>query len=270
MKYIINKTVVFDSNELTLYLYENMQIVARLTKPATRLLLTLIQNSGVSVSRDTLLENVWLTYGFTASNAGLNNYISELRKAFSSLGYNHELIITIPKLGFRFESEIDIEDSAVISSKSKPAEEEETVSAISEDAALKTVLVKPNGRETTSSSHRKVYSFLAGITFVILCIFLFKKISNDNYISHKIAKIDNCNVYIIGRDFQKNDVLSKVNAVLKRENVDCTNLQSDVFYLEDRIDERTVRADLISVCSKSDNERYDTCFNIKSQRNTSK
>ena len=80
MKYIVNKTVVFDSNEMTLYLYENTQIVTRLTKPATRLLLTLIQNSGVNVNRDTLLENVWLTYGFTASNAGLNNYISELRK----------------------------------------------------------------------------------------------------------------------------------------------------------------------------------------------
>lgn len=269
MKYIINKTIVFDSNELTLYLYENTQIVARLTKPATRLLLTLIQNSGVNVNRDTLLENVWLTYGFTASNAGLNNYISELRKAFSSLGYNHELIITIPKLGFRFESEIDILDSDVISSKSKPAEEE-TVSSISEDAAPKTVLVKPNGRETTPSSHRKVYSVLAGITFVILCIFLFKEIINDNYTSHKIAKIDNCNVYILGQAFQKNDVLSKVNAVLKREDVDCKSLPSDVFYLEDRIGKSTVRADLTSVCSKSDNERYDTCFNIKSQRNTSK
>lgn len=269
MKYIINKTVVFDSNELTLYLYENTQIVARLTKPATRLLLTLIQNSGVNVNRDTLLENVWITYGFTASNAGLNNYISELRKAFSSLGYNHELIITIPKLGFRFESEIDILDPAVISSKSEPAEEGK-VSVISEDAALKTVPVKSGGRKRTSLPHRKVYFVLTGITLVILFAFFFKNINNDSHAYHKIAKIDNCNVYIIGQAFQKNDVLSKVNAVLKREEVDCTNLQSDVFYLEDRIGKRTVRADLISVCSKSDNDRYNTCFNIKSQRNTSK
>ncbi|ASM15410.1 winged helix-turn-helix domain-containing protein [Serratia marcescens] len=269
MKYIINKTVVFDSNELTLYLYENTQIVARLTKPATRLLLTLIQNSGVNVNRDTLLENVWITYGFTASNAGLNNYISELRKAFSSLGYNHELIITIPKLGFRFESEIDILDPAVISSKSEPAEEGK-VSVISEDAALKTVPVKSGGRKRTSLPHRKVYFVLTGITLVILFAFFFKNITNDSHAYHKIAKIDNCNVYIIGQAFQKNDVLSKVNAVLKREEVDCTNLQSDVFYLEDRIGKHTVRADLISVCSKSDNDRYNTCFNIKSQRNTSK
>ncbi|AVN32291.1 winged helix-turn-helix domain-containing protein [Serratia marcescens] len=267
MKYIVNKTVVFDSNEMTLYLYENTQIVTRLTKPATRLLLTLIQNSGVNVNRDTLLENVWLTYGFTASNAGLNNYISELRKAFSSLGYKHELIITIPKLGFRFESKIDIMDPAVISSESV---EEEKVSEISEDAAPKTVLVKLGDREITSFPHRKVYSVLTGITLVILCIFFLKNISNDSHAYHKIAKIDNCNVYIIGQVFQKNDVLSEVNAVLKREEVDCTSFPSDVFYLEDRIGKRTVRADLISVCSKSDNDRYNTCFNIKSQRNTSK
>ncbi|HEJ7990405.1 TPA: winged helix-turn-helix domain-containing protein [Serratia liquefaciens] len=269
MKYIINKSVVFDSNELTLHLYENTQIVARLTKPATRLLLTLIQNSGVSVSREELLENVWLTYGFTASNAGLNNYISELRKAFSSLGYNHELIITIPKLGFRFESEIDILDSAVISSKSGSATEEK-VSSICEDTSPETRLVKQDDHDAISPSYRKVYIILTGVTFLILCIFFLKKTSNDNYTSHKISNIDNCNVYVIGRALQNNDVLSKINTVLKKEDIDCKSLPSDVFYLEDRIGKRTVRADLISVCSKTDNERYDTCFNIKSQRNTSK
>lgn len=267
MKYIINKTVVFDSNELTLCLYENTQIVARLTKPATRLLLALIQNNRVSVTRETLLDNVWLNYGFTASNAGLNNYISELRKAFTSLGCHHELIITIPKLGFRFEAEIDILDSAVISSKSVA---EIKASSITEGAAKEIAEEKPDDHETASFSHRKLYFFLAVIIFFTLYIFFFKNSGNDNYTYHRIAKIDNCNVYSLGKLYQKNDVLSKISAVLKREDIDCKSLLSDVFYLEDRIGKHTVRADLISVCSKPDDKRYDACFNIKSQRDTSK
>ncbi|MFT1822982.1 hypothetical protein, partial [Vibrio cholerae] len=78
----------------------------------------------------------------------------------------------------------------------------------------------PNVHEAASFSYQKPHFILAAIIFFTLCLFFLKNKSNDNYAYHKIAKIDNCNVYVLGQTYQKNDVLSKVSAVLKREDID--------------------------------------------------
>lgn len=271
MKYIINKTVIFDSTELTLCLYENTQIVARLTKPATRLLLALIQKSGISITREALLENVWLTYGFTASNAGLNNYISELRKAFSSLGYDHELIITLPKLGFRFEAEIDLHDSSIIIPESLSLVEENE-SLINIEKPEETSQLPPPIIEKISISRRKELFVLAGciLIFAMSGIMILNITKKEEYDYQKITKIDNCDIYVLGKTRQPGELSERIANVLKQEAVDCKNIPSSVFYFEDRIGKNTVRADLTSVCSKDEGDHYDTCFNIKSQRNTLK
>lgn len=271
MKYIINKTVIFDSNELTLCLYENTQIVARLTKPATRLLLVLIQNNGISVTRETLLDNVWLTYGFTASNAGLNNYISELRKAFTSLGCHHELIITIPKLGFRFEAEVDLSDAGTAAPEQNLNDEENRM-LTSPDEIQEAVLIKPpTSKNEAPSKRNRNFIFLASSALFLglLGAIVLSITDSKNYDYHKIISIDRCDIYVLNKTPRLVDPAEKINFALKREGVDCKNIPSDVFYLEDRISKKNVRTDLISVCSKADNNRYDTCFNIKNQRNTS-
>ncbi|MGC2909186.1 winged helix-turn-helix domain-containing protein [Serratia marcescens] len=271
MKYIINKTVVFDSNELTLCLYENTQIVARLTKPATRLLLALIQNNRVSVTRETLLDNVWLNYGFTASNAGLNNYISELRKAFTSLGCHHELIITLPKLGFRFEAEIDLSDVGTVAPEQNQNYEENGVLTSPEEIQEAVLTKPPTSKNEAPSKRNRNFIFLASSALFLglLSAIVLNNTHHKNYDYHKIISIDRCDIYVLNKTPLLVDPAEKINFALKREGVDCKNIPSDVFYLEDRISKKNVRTDLISVCSKADNNRYDTCFNIKNQRNTS-
>lgn len=56
--------------------------------------------------RETLIKHVWEDYGFSPSSATLSNHISELRKAFEALGINKDILITVPRVGFKMEAEI--------------------------------------------------------------------------------------------------------------------------------------------------------------------
>ncbi|AGP46877.1 MULTISPECIES: winged helix-turn-helix domain-containing protein [Serratia] len=272
MKYIINKIVVFNSEELTLFLYENNQVVTRLTKPASRLLLELIQNNKKNITRDDLLERVWTTYGFTASNAGLNNYISELRKAFALLGLANEIIVTIPKLGFRFEGYIDLINPY--------AEEADITSSAEETEEKNRVDESENGEETVNrpikySSKAKIKWLitalgLAGVFILTVTTLIKWEDSDDSHPHQKIFKFNSCDVYGVGKIDSKDDLRMNIEGILNREGIDCLHSSGDVFYIEDRLNKKDVRASLISFCNKNKNNHYDACFNIKNQRNTTK
>ncbi|HBU7918333.1 TPA: winged helix-turn-helix domain-containing protein, partial [Klebsiella pneumoniae] len=106
MKYIINFTITFDPDSRLLKLRNKDQLTIELSKPATRLLIELIKNNKNEMPRETLIKHVWEDYGFSPSSATLSNHISELRKAFEALGINKDILITVPRVGFKMEAEI--------------------------------------------------------------------------------------------------------------------------------------------------------------------
>lgn len=110
MKYLINLSIIFDVDKKCLSFYDDEKIFIDLTNPAARLLIELIKNNGSEITRDNLLTRVWTDYGFADSNASLNNCISELRKAFSALGMAKKVILTIPKVGFMMDAEVQAVD----------------------------------------------------------------------------------------------------------------------------------------------------------------
>ncbi|MDE9437870.1 helix-turn-helix domain-containing protein [Xenorhabdus bovienii] len=67
----------------------------------------MLTNSNETLHREDLLRRVWEDYGFTRSNNSLDVAVSEIRKSFKSLGRDPKIIITIPKVGFRFEGAVD-------------------------------------------------------------------------------------------------------------------------------------------------------------------
>ncbi|OPW88333.1 transcriptional regulator [Citrobacter sp. A316] len=75
--------------------------MATLNNVATQLLLYLLQNGKEISSRDEILRNVFQHNGARATDANLNQHISFLRKAITSTGHPAELIVTIPRIGFR-------------------------------------------------------------------------------------------------------------------------------------------------------------------------
>ncbi|QGH59997.1 transcriptional regulator [Serratia proteamaculans] len=272
MKYIINKIVVFNSEELTLFLYENNQVVTSLSKPASRLLVELIQNNKKNITRDDLLERVWSTYGFTASNAGLNNYISELRKAFALLGLVNEIIVTIPKLGFRFEGYIDLINPYAEDKDITSVEEEKVITNTVDDSKKAEKAVNLPIKYFSKAKIKWLITVLGLAGVFILTVHLLSKwkSSDEAHPYQKILKINNCDVYTVGVTDNTDDLSMNIEHILKREGIDCLHSSGDVFYIEDRLNKKDVRASLISFCNKNKNNYYDTCFNIKNQRNTTK
>lgn len=95
MRFLINKIITFNVSEKTI---SNEVKTIRLSNPASRLLLVLLENKNQQVGRDELLSRVWEDYGLTASGNSLSNNISILRRALAELGVDG-IIETVPKQG---------------------------------------------------------------------------------------------------------------------------------------------------------------------------
>ncbi|WP_274864583.1 winged helix-turn-helix domain-containing protein [Serratia marcescens] len=104
MRYIINNNIKYheDRSEL-ISLHDDIPPIV-LTATLNRLLSALVRNNNLVLSRETLLMQVWEAHGQVASGNNLNNTISILRKAFSSLG-EEEIIVTLPRQGFMFTAQ---------------------------------------------------------------------------------------------------------------------------------------------------------------------
>lgn len=135
MRYIINNNIKYheDRSEL-ISLHDDIPPIA-LTATLNRLLSALVRNNNLVLSRETLLTQVWEAHGQVASGNNLNNTISILRKAFSSLG-EEEIIATLPRQGFMFTArELKTADSLAESLQTveeipTPAEREPLLSAV--------------------------------------------------------------------------------------------------------------------------------------------
>lgn len=107
LMYIINNEVSF--NEEDGHLENSAAGVSVLMAMSTyRLLDVLISNQGNPVERDCLLKTVWDDNGLRSSNSNLNQYISILRKQLAQVGLPDNAVITLPRVGFMFNPDIDV------------------------------------------------------------------------------------------------------------------------------------------------------------------
>ncbi|MHC9515486.1 winged helix-turn-helix domain-containing protein [Enterobacter mori] len=116
MRYVINRTIHFRNTDGAIWkVNENDPSSITLTVTTSRLLTFLLERHGEVASRDDILETVWTSHGLRSSNNSLNKYIADLRKMFVNLDLDEDVIITVPKIGFMFarEIEVDKESSAI-------------------------------------------------------------------------------------------------------------------------------------------------------------
>jgi DNA-binding winged helix-turn-helix (wHTH) protein len=135
MKFIINKRVIFHEDNSTLELLDDTLEPVMLTATLCRVLSLLVKNNNLLLTREFLLSNAWDEYGKSSSNSNLNNYISMIRKIFTSFGES-DIIVTVPRQGFMFSAgevntveeagtvspEIGVAPAAVVEKKWKPME----------------------------------------------------------------------------------------------------------------------------------------------------
>ncbi|NYS31960.1 transcriptional regulator [Pantoea sp. WMus005] len=107
MIYIIDEQITYNSDDCTLSHLPTQETLS-LSISSGRLFEQLLNSDGEILSRDTLLTEVWDKYGLRGSNSNLNQYLSILRRALAAYGCEN-LIITIPKIGIRLNTDIKIE-----------------------------------------------------------------------------------------------------------------------------------------------------------------
>ncbi|WP_223604874.1 winged helix-turn-helix domain-containing protein [Enterobacter asburiae] len=204
MKYLIDRLVVFNTDDGTLHLPSSEDVI-RLALPAARLLETFLSSEGRELTREYLLETVWDKHGLHASGNNLNQYISILRRNLSLLGC-HELIITLPKLGFRLNAAISIEivDTGSVSPDPSPS------------------LVTPSG-------HFQGLFLIGSIIITLLTglaigYFYYTGTSNGDTVLHE--QYSECDIYYLKHisDDEKKEALNNIMNIMKNNGIQCKKM----------------------------------------------
>lgn len=109
MVYLIDMRIKYRTEDGAIWLQDDEGSLVVLTVIMNRLLTYLIEHRAQVVPRDDLFHNVWDLHGLHSSNHTLNKYLSELRKQFRIFGVTTECITTIPRIGFMFNGDVDVQ-----------------------------------------------------------------------------------------------------------------------------------------------------------------
>lgn len=266
MKYIINLSVVFEPGTRILALKNDEKLSIELTKPACRLLCELIENNRNTRSKDLLIQNVWVNYGFTYSKANLSNHISELRKSFVNLGLGSDVIVTVPKVGFRMEAEIH---PVAETEKSVPETmtEERNVALIDEPSVLikERTLSQPEkkiegGRQT---ARLKIITVVVALLLASIAGSAFMIFQKKDVIP-LMTTIEKCNIYNLNNATSSTDLIKNITNELKKEQVNCAHETLDIYYTETRPSNDLLKMSLMAICKHNDDTHYQSCTNHKS------
>lgn len=107
--YLLNGTVAFWPQKHKLVSLTSEAKTLALSNPASRCLDLLIRHHGEVILRDTFFQLVWINNGAQVTNNTFYQNISLLRRAFKEFGLNEEWIVTVPKVGIKLESQLQID-----------------------------------------------------------------------------------------------------------------------------------------------------------------
>lgn len=246
MKYLIDKATEFNSDDGTLY-YPASQDVIKLPLPASRLLEEFLTSEGRDLTREYLLETVWDNHGLQASGNNLNQYVSILRRNLTLLEC-HELIVTLPKVGFKLNTAVSVErmeDAPVVPPASgKPA-----------------ITVTP---VQLPSESRQIGLFLLSIIVLAGIFFGFRTYSgSDNDMTEILQADTGCKVIYLKdiADDDKGAFLHRVGNILKANNVQCGKNQVVIYNIEESTFSKNYHRTLLSICSLGKNKEIISCDN---------
>lgn len=192
MRFDIEGFIIFDTEGASLVNLLTGDCI-ELSATSSRLLTSLLQHRGDIISRIDIFRTVFEEYGARASNSNLNQYISTLRRSLSDLGVEKDVIITVPRIGFKISDEI-------------------VITTDNDTHSLFTLpVVNPNlPKNNFIWQNRKFYAFSLLFfvsTFFLTYLFLFNKQPADQAIMQ-----DKCSIYIPD-SMSKTEVYKDINNI---------------------------------------------------------
>ncbi|HBE9082215.1 MULTISPECIES: winged helix-turn-helix domain-containing protein [Serratia] len=243
MLYIINGVIQYSPKLKELSLVQEEQNSLVLSNQASRLLMELIKNAGNDLSRDYLLKHTWEDFGLTPSNNNLYSAVSELRRAIASLGITEKFIITIPKVGFKFNCSIDFLPTETNASQKE-----------SEEKNLKPV------------KYNQSISLFFAFCITVLVILYYsimesKEIKMKKSTPSLVEVFEKCHIYSLDnpllhiRDKILDDVLERANFKEECKTKGYNIYYSDLKSIDDYV--------FIGACLKSQDDKKTKCFSIR-------
>lgn len=107
MNAIFEGVIEFDESKNILIQRETNDHIP-LTNSTAILLKYLMSNQGETISRESILENVFKKNALTDSESNLNQNLSLLRRGFRELGFEREIFITKPRVGIVMSQDVNI------------------------------------------------------------------------------------------------------------------------------------------------------------------
>ena len=110
--YVINDLIHFDSEAFTLYRADAPTEPLRIGAIASRCLGLLLQADGEIVGKRELMAGAWGAFGLEVTENSLAQVVRQLRVALDKLQPGHELILTVPRIGYRINERVQLLDAA--------------------------------------------------------------------------------------------------------------------------------------------------------------
>ncbi|WP_150143274.1 winged helix-turn-helix domain-containing protein [Enterobacter bugandensis] len=225
MLFICNNSLLFYPETHAISLVGQPESVLTLSAPAARLLQEFIRNKGCDLSREELITRVWEAYGFTPSGNNLNKAVSELRKSFQVLGERQDMIVTLPRFGFRFDAEV-VSHPKLLFCVPDPVPASISVSLNSKISKIwsRARLTRRAGLFVLTATSIGIACLLYRLHYVIAPVEL--KAINET--------IGSCRFWFINEQ-DRPLKMSKISRLLEENNVMCQQEEYDIYYFSERL-----------------------------------
>jgi len=214
------------------------------------------------------LKKAWEDLGYPASNPSLNNCISELRKSFELLGLDKKLIVTIPRIGFKVEANIQ----PCLSNEHTNMEGNtfDNVGMLTTDDDLikdKKKLI-PLAKPIRKHIFKKinVVYYLLSLSILAIIYLLFSRVPEPvpkESSPQLIGTYKNCTIFTLHRMPPSSNLMIKATKMLETENVGCEHGKQDVFYYEDKVSNGPMKVTFFASCKKNDSGKNKFCIKYK-------
>ncbi|AMG56712.1 winged helix-turn-helix domain-containing protein [Pantoea vagans] len=269
MIYIIDDQVTYNSDDCTLGHLPTQETLS-LSISSGRLFEQLLNSEGEILSRDTLLTEVWDKYGLRGSNSNLNQYLSILRRALAAYGCEN-LIITIPKIGIRLNTEIKIERESSLAF-TVPEFKYEIVSAESAISAQESQTIPPDQVMPDNVIKKSPFNVRQAIFAFIILMFLGGALwyitsaapTAKNFSSNTIKLQGGCEAVIIqGLDVLEQKSLDKqILEILKENNQACVPGRRIYFDKNTAFTTKDYGRTILSACNLNSSGHIVSCDNF--------
>ena len=266
MKYLIDLAMLYEVDTGMIMINGEEESSIKLSNQAGRLLYELIINNGKTLDRDDLIKKVWEDHGFSGSSVSLNVAISEIRKAFRTLGCDPLLIKTIRGKGFSLAAHIEhhtVRPPVVSTLSEQSASESFDTLAHKKDADPPKQLI---------SLHRLFISLCTLLLITVIGTAVLLLHQRDSYAEslkdsdmHLLGKVDRCTVYLIDKNMYqpRQHYFNHVKEVIASQHIDCQHQVADAYY--SRFKKSQIENYFLAICYQQDSiDDYKNCISYRS------